>query len=124
MSTWRAIHWLIVLHSRSGRADFGVREIAEEADVGRNELCDTHDSATGAVVKQGYISVLREQGLIDIVGDVTTPGGKKPRNVYSVDLARLIVESAALVPPALYCSKRVRHVNRPADGDCPTPEPG
>lgn len=101
IATWRAIHWLIVLHSRSGRADFGVREIAEEADVGRNELCDSHDKATGEVVKKGYISVLCDAGLIDIVGQVAVPGGRKPRNVYSVDLARLIAESALLVPEVL-----------------------
>lgn len=101
IATWRAIHWLIVLHSRSGRADFGVREIAEEADVGRNELCDTHDKATGEVVKKGYISILCDARLIDIIGQVTVPGGRKPRNIYSVDLARLIAESALLAPEVL-----------------------
>lgn len=101
IATWRAIHWLIVLHSRSGRADFGVREIAEEADVGRNELCDTHDTASGEVVKKGYISLLCDARLIDIVGQVAVPGGRRPRNVYSVDLARLIAESALLVPEVL-----------------------
>lgn len=101
IATWRAIHWLIVLHSRSGRADFGVREIAEEADVGRNELCDTHDATTGQLVKKGYISFLSEERLIDIVGQVAVPGGRKPRNIYSVDLARLIAESALLAPEIL-----------------------
>lgn len=101
IATWRAIHWLIVLHSRSGRADFGVREIAEEADVGRNELCDTHDAATGQIVKKGYISILSDAGLIDIVGQVAVPGGRKPRNIYSVNLARLIAESALLAPEVL-----------------------
>jgi hypothetical protein len=101
IATWRAIHWLIVLHSRSGRADFGVREIAEEADVGRNELCDTHDKSTGKVIKKGYISILCDAGLINIVDHVAVPGGRKPRNVYSVDLAQLIAESALLAPEVL-----------------------
>src|SRR5687767_10648872 len=38
VATWTSIHWLIVLYAASGRCAFGMREIADEAGVGRNEL--------------------------------------------------------------------------------------
>jgi hypothetical protein len=99
IATWTAIHWLIVLHAASGRTHFGMREIAEEAGVGRNELA-------GAT---GYIQRLVALGLIRIVGYRSFRGLREPRPVYRIDLAELERLSLDLVPGVL----RDRHIDRP-----------
>jgi hypothetical protein len=101
--TWMAIHYLIVLWSAEGRSDFGVRDIAEEAGVGRNQL-------TGP---DGYIQQLVTLGLLHIVGSRRIPGLKEPRPVYAIDLLDLERRSMRLVPDILN-SKGVRPPPRPA----------
>jgi hypothetical protein len=101
--TWMAIHYLIVLWSAEGRSDFGVRDIAEEAGVGRNQL-------TGP---EGYIQQLVNLGLLHIVGARRIPGLKEPRPVYAIDLLDLERRSMKLVPDILN-SRGVRPPPRPA----------
>lgn len=99
IATWTAIHWLIVLHAASGRAHFGMREIAEEAGVGRNELAGP----------TGYIQRLVDLGLIRIVGSKAFRGLREPRPVYHIDLVELERLSLELVPDVL----REHHIDRP-----------
>jgi hypothetical protein len=99
IATWTAIHWLIVLHAASGRAHFGMREIAEEAGVGRNELAGP----------SGHIQRLVDLGLIRIVGYKSFKGLREPRPVYHIDLAELERLSLELVPEVL----RDHHIDRP-----------
>lgn len=106
IATWTAIHWLIVLYAASGRCAFGVREIAQEAGVGRNEL-------TGPT---GYIQHLVGLGMLHIVGYETVPGVKEPRPIYYIDLAELERQSLDLVPALL----RERHLSPPPR---PAPDP-
>jgi len=91
IATWVAIHWLIVLHAASGRRAFGVRDIADEARVGRNEL-------TGPT---GYLQRLVALDLVRIVGYEPVPGMREPRPIYHIDLAALEAESLALTPSVL-----------------------
>ncbi|MFP4440925.1 MAG: hypothetical protein ACLFVO_27130, partial [Chloroflexaceae bacterium] len=91
IATWTAIHWLIVLWSANGRQDFGVREIAAEAGVGRNEL-------TGPT---GYIQRLVDRGLLSIVGSRRIPGMPHPRPIYAIDLWDLEQQSIQLLPDLL-----------------------
>jgi hypothetical protein len=90
IATWTAIHWLIVLNAASGRQAFGVREIAEEAGVGRNQL-------TGP---EGFIQRLVGLGLLRIVGGEPL-SGVRDRPIYAIDLAELEQASMALVPALL-----------------------
>jgi hypothetical protein len=107
IATWMAIHWLIVLHAAAGRRDFGVREIAGRACVGRNEL-------TGPT---GYIQRLVDLRLLQIVGYTDHDGQfRAPRPVYHVDLATLEQESLALIPDVL----RAQNVAPPPR---PAPDP-
>ncbi|NNJ13301.1 hypothetical protein EKD04_023535 [Chloroflexales bacterium ZM16-3] len=99
IATWTAIHWLIVLHAASGRAHFGMREIAEEAGVGRNELAGPG----------GHIQRLVNLGLIRIVGYKSFRGLREPRPLYHVDLAELERLSLDLVPEVL----RDHQIDRP-----------
>lgn len=99
IATWTAIHWLIVLHAASGRCDFGVRDIAAEAGVGRNEL-------TGPT---GHIQRLIELGLLRIVDYCEVKGFRERRPVYHIDLIELERMSLVLVPAVL----RDHHVHRP-----------
>jgi hypothetical protein len=99
IATWIAIHWLIVLHAASGRAHFGMREIAEEAGVGRNELAGP----------AGHIQRLVSLGLLRIVGYKSFKGLREPRPIYHVDLAELERQSLELVPEVL----RDHHIDRP-----------
>lgn len=128
IATWTAIHWLIVLHAASGRAHFGMREIAEEAGVGRNELAGP----------KGHIQRLVNLGLLRIVGYKSFKGLREPRPVYHIDLSELERLSLELVPDVL----RERQIDRPppvapdprqlhlsmhtddADPDHPLPLPG
>ncbi|NCC35309.1 MAG: hypothetical protein EOM24_25350, partial [Chloroflexia bacterium] len=87
IATWTAIHWLIVFYAGKGRCALGVRQIAEQASVGRNEL-------TGPT---GYLQRLVDLGLIQIVGYEHIPGFKAPRPIYAVDLADLERKSINLV---------------------------
>lgn len=99
VATWTAIHWLIVLHAASGRAHFGMREIAEEAGVGRNELAGP----------TGHIQRLVDLGLVRIVGYKAFRGLREPRPVYHIDLVELERLSLDLVPDVL----REHHIDRP-----------
>jgi hypothetical protein len=90
IATWTAIHWLIVLYAANGHSAFGVREIAEEAGVGRNQL-------TGP---NGFIQRLVGLGLLRIVGGEPLPG-VRDRPIYAIDLAELEQASMALVPALL-----------------------
>ena len=90
IATWTAIHWLIVLYAANGRQAFGVREIAEEAGVGRNQL-------TGP---NGFIQRLAGLGLLHIVGSEPLPG-VRDRPIYAIDLGALEQASMALVPALL-----------------------
>lgn len=103
IATWTAIHWLIVLYAASGRCAFGMREIAQEAGVGRNELAGP----------KGYIQRLVDLGLLRIVGYEPVPGVKEPRPIYHVDLAELERASLELVP-ALLRDRRLPAPPRPA----------
>jgi len=103
IATWTAIHWLIVLYAASGRCAFGMREIAQEAGVGRNELAGP----------KGYIQRLVDLGLLRIVGYEPVPGVKEPRPIYHIDLADLERASLELVP-ALLCERRLPPPPRPA----------
>jgi len=103
IATWTAIHWLIVLYAASGRCAFGMREIAQEAGVGRNELAGP----------TGYIQRLVGLGLLRIVGYEPVPGVKEPRPIYHIDLAELERQSLELVP-ALLCERRLPPPPRPA----------
>lgn len=92
IATWMAIHWLIVLHAAQGRRDFGVREIAARACVGRNEL-------TGP---RGYIQRLVDLGLLQIVGyDDRGRQFRAPRPIYHLDLWELERLSLELIPDVL-----------------------
>ena len=91
IATWTAIHWLMVLWSATGRRDFGVREIAAEARVGRNEL-------TGPT---GYIQRLVDLGLLVIAGYRPIPGMLHPRPIYTIDLWHLERDSMDLLPDLL-----------------------
>ena len=91
IATWIAIHWLIVLHAAGGRRAFGMREIAQEAGVGRNELAGP----------RGYIQRLVALGLLAIVGYEPVPGAKEPRPIYHIDLTELERQSLDLVPAVL-----------------------
>lgn len=99
IATWTAVHWLIVLHAASGRAHFGMREIAEEAGVGRNELAGP----------TGHIQRLVDLGLLRIVGYKAFKGLREPRPVYHIDLSELERLSLELVPSVL----RERQIDRP-----------
>ena len=99
IATWTAIHWLIVLHAASGRAHFGMREIAEEAGVGRNELAGP----------TGHVQRLVDLGLLRIVGYKSFKGLREPRPVYHIDLSELERLSLDLVPDVL----RERQIDRP-----------
>lgn len=103
VATWTAIHWLIVLYAASGRCAFGMREIAQEAGVGRNELAGS----------TGHIQRLVDLGLLSIVGYEPVPGVKQPRPIYYVDLAELERQSLDLVP-ALLCERHLPPPPRPA----------
>lgn len=107
IATWIAIHWLIVLHAARGRRDFGVREIALRARVGRNELTGKH----------GYIQRLVDLGLLRIVGYNDDDGKfRAPRPVYHLDLWELERLSLEIVPDVL----RAQGVHPPP---CPAPDP-
>lgn len=99
IATWTAIHWLIVLHAASGRAHFGMREIAEEAGVGRNELAGP----------TGHVQRLVDLGLLRIVGYKSFKGLREPRPVYHIDLSELERLSLDLVPDVL----REHQIDRP-----------
>lgn len=103
VATWTAIHWLIVLYAASGRCAFGMREIAQEAGVGRNELAGS----------KGLIQRLVDLGLLSIVGYEPVPGVKQARPIYYVDLAELERQSLELVP-ALLCERQLPPPPRPA----------
>ena len=90
IATWMAIHWLIVLNAANGRSAFGVREIAEQAGVGRNLL-------TGP---NGCIQRLVGLGLLHVVGGEPLPG-VRDRPIYAIDLWELEQASMALVPALL-----------------------
>lgn len=91
VATWMAIHWLIVLHASNGRSSFGLREIAKQANVGRNELAGTH----------GYIQRLVQLDLIQIVGYQHLAGLREPRPIYHIDLVELERLSIEYVPHIL-----------------------
>lgn len=92
VATWFAIHWLIVLHAASGRRAFGMREIAEEAGVGRNELAGS----------TGYIQRLVDLGLLSITDYEPIPGLREPRPIYHIDLDELERQSLEIVPSILH----------------------
>jgi hypothetical protein len=79
INTWLAIHWLSILYSTRESHAFGLREIAQEAGVGRNEL-------SGA---KGYIQRLVDLRLIQIVGHRQVAPNLKPCPVYQIDMVEL-----------------------------------
>lgn len=104
--TWLAIHWLIVAHAASGLRAFGMREIAQEAGVGRNELAGPN----------GHIQRLVALGLLSIVGYQPVAGLREPRPIYQIDLAELERQSLEIAPALL----RERHLAPPPR---PAPDP-
>ena len=87
LATWEAIKNTIVLRGEQGtlRGAIGMREIAQRAGVSLGCLAGT----------KGYIQVLVETGLLEIVGHQEVRGHSRkkrklpPRNVYAINLAEL-----------------------------------
>ena len=103
IATWTAIHWLTVLYTGNGQRAFGVREIAQEARVGRNEL-------TGS---SGHIQRLVDLGLIQIVGYAPMPHYTQRCPIYHIDLTELERLSIAIIPDLLQ-ARGLRPPPRPA----------